>query len=71
MTESTVQLPHTNGKAVVREILDRLPENATFPEIAEEIAIQAAFDEAEEDIREGRVYSNAEMKERARKWRGK
>jgi hypothetical protein len=66
-----IAAPTESPKALVREVLDRLPENASLPEIAEEIAILAALQEAEQDIREGRVSSNAEVKERARRWLSK
>ena len=67
----TVTALADSPKAIVREVLDRMPENASLPEIAEEIAILAALEEAEQDIREGRVSSHADVKERARKWRSK
>jgi predicted transcriptional regulator len=67
VTEPRPVLP----KVIVREALDRMPENATLHEIAEEIAILAALEEAEDDIRAGRVSSNDEVKERARRWRSK
>jgi predicted transcriptional regulator len=71
MSSSVTAAGATTPKAVVREMLDRLPENATFAEIAEEIAILTALEAAEDDIRAGRVSSDEEVKERARKWRSK
>jgi hypothetical protein len=69
MSDATAVQPPTSPKAVVREALDRMPENASFEEIVEEIVILAALDEAEQDIRTGRVSSTAEVKERAKRWR--
>lgn len=71
MSSSTTESGAVSPKAIVREVLDRLPENATFEEIAEQIAILTALEAAEEDIRAGRVFTDEEVKERARKWRSK
>ena len=39
-----------------------------FRDVSEEIALLAAVQEAEEDIRAQRVVSNAEMKNRIEEW---
>lgn len=71
MSSTTVDVATATPKTIVRQVIDRMPENATFREIAEEIAILSALEDAEEDIREGRVSSQEEVKERARRWRSK
>jgi predicted transcriptional regulator len=71
MASSATETGPVLPKAVVREALDRMPEDATLREIAEEIAILAALEEAEGDIRAGRMASNEEVKARARTWRSK
>jgi len=71
MSSSVTEAGATSPKAIVREVLDRMPENATLEEISEQIAILTALEAAEDDIRAGRVSSDEEVKERARKWRSK
>jgi len=71
MSSSTTEAAATTPKAIVRQVLDRMPEDATFEEIAEEIAILTALEAAEDDIRNGRVSSDEEVKERARRWRSR
>jgi len=51
-------------KAQVLHAITRLPEDADFRDINEEIALLAAVDEAEEDIRQGRTLENSTMKQR-------
>jgi predicted transcriptional regulator len=55
-------------KQVVLEAVNRLPNEATFQDIAEEIAFLAALREGEEDLKSGRIVSNEEMKQRLDAW---
>ena len=55
-------------KQQVLSAIQRLPEDIDFRDVSEEIALLAAVQEAEEDIREQRVVSNAEMKSRIEEW---
>jgi predicted transcriptional regulator len=71
MSDSAADSGAVSPKNVVREVLDRLPENATFREIAEEIAILTALVEGAEDIRAGRVSSHTDVKHRAFQWRNR
>jgi predicted transcriptional regulator len=71
MSSSAPEAAGPSPKAIVRQVLDRMPENATFEEIAEEIAILTALEAAEDDIRNGRVSSDEDVKERARRWRSR
>ena len=71
MTNAATANGSASPKAIVREALDRMPENASFEEIMEEIEILAGLERAEQDIRDGRVSSNAEVKERAKTWTSK
>lgn len=52
------------AKQIVLEAVHRLPKEATFHGIAEEIAFLTAIREGKEDLKQGRVISNEEMKER-------
>jgi len=58
----------TTAKQMTLEAVHRLPEEATFQDIADEIAFLAAVREGEEDLKEGRVISNEEMKRRLGAW---
>jgi predicted transcriptional regulator len=56
------------AKQMVLEAVHRLPNEATFQDIADEIAFLAALREGEEDLKKGRVISNEEMKRRLDQW---
>ena len=58
----------TTVKQIVLEAVHRLPEEADFHDIAEEIAFLSAVREGENDLREGKVVSNDEMKRRLDSW---
>ena len=45
-----------------------MPDDIDFKDINEEIALLAAVEEAEDDIRENRVISSEEMKSRLESW---
>lgn len=53
--------PMQTVKEQVLQILHRLPDDADFRDVNEEIALLAAVAEAEADIREGRLVENQEM----------
>ncbi len=55
-------------KHQVLSAIQRLPDDIDFRDVNEEIALLAAVQEAEDDIREGRVVSNDEMKSRIGEW---
>jgi predicted transcriptional regulator len=58
----------TTAKQMVLEAVHRLPEEASFHDIAEEVAFLAALREGEEDVKQGRIISNEEMKRRLDSW---
>ena len=58
----------TTAKQIVLEAVHRLPEEASFHDIAQEVAFLAAVREGEEDLVQGRVISNEEMKKRLDSW---
>jgi predicted transcriptional regulator len=58
----------TTAKQMVLEAVHRLPEEADFHDIAEEIAFLSAIREGETDLHEGKVVSNDEMKRRLESW---
>ena len=49
----------------------KLPDDARLPDIEEELALLAALQEADEDIRVGRLVSNEEMSVRVSQWSGR
>ena len=49
-------------------VIGALPEDASYQTVSEEISILAALDEAEDDIRQGRVISHEEVKQRFSSW---
>jgi hypothetical protein len=55
-------------KHQVLSAIQRLPDDIDFRDVSEEIAMLAAVQEAEDDIRENRVVSNTEMKNRISEW---
>jgi predicted transcriptional regulator len=60
--------PMQTVKEQVMHVLQRLPDDADFRDVNEEIALLAAVAEAEADIREGRLVENNEMKARLDEW---
>lgn len=55
-------------KEQVLEAIQRLPDDIGFRDVTDEIALLAAVHEAEQDIQQGRVISNDEMKSRIAQW---
>ncbi len=50
------------------QALGTLPEDASYNDLQEEVKILAALEEADSDIREGRVVSHEEVKRRLAQW---
>ena len=55
-------------KQQVLAAIQRLPDDISFHDVNEEIALLAAVQEAEDDIREKRLVSNSDMKSRIEEW---
>lgn len=55
-------------KEQVLQVISRLPDDADFRDVTEEIAFLAAVREAERDIAEGRVITNGQLKARLGEW---
>lgn len=58
-------------KVAAREVIDRLPENATLHEIIEELRILDALEESVREIDEGKGIPQAEAMRRTREWLSK
>jgi predicted transcriptional regulator len=57
-----------SAKQSVLEAIRRLPDDADFEVIADEVAFLAALRTAEEDIRAGRLVSNESARDRLESW---
>jgi predicted transcriptional regulator len=55
-------------EGTVLQAIQRLPDDIDFRDVADEIALLAAVQEAERDIKQGRLISNEEMKSRIGQW---
>ena len=62
--------PHMTVKEQVMLAIERLPEDADFKDVKDEIAFLAALREAEDDIAAGRTVTNEEMRRRIGSWTG-
>ncbi len=58
-------------KELVLNAIHRLPEDANLKDVAEEIAFLVALQEGHEDLKQGKVISNEEMKKRLDSWLSK
>ncbi len=55
-------------KEQVLQAIQRLPDDIDFRDVSDEIALLAAVHEAEQDIQQGKVISNEEMRSRIEGW---
>ena len=55
-------------KEQVLQAIQRLPEDIDFRDVTDEIALLAAVHEADQDIQEGRLVSNEQMRSRIEGW---
>lgn len=58
----------STAKEDVRQILDRLPEDATYEDIQYHIYVRQKVEKGLKDVEEGRVVSQAEAEARMEKW---
>ena len=58
----------STAKEEVREILDRLPDDATLEDIQYELYVRQKIRQGLQDEAEGQVISHDELKERMAKW---
>ncbi len=57
-----------SDKQLIMEAIERLPDDASFEEVREEIEILAALRRARQASAEGRVYSLEDAKQKAAQW---
>ena len=51
-------------KAEARQLIDRLPDDATWEDLQYEIYVRQSIEAGMKDIEEGRVHSSAEVRRR-------
>lgn len=61
-------IPTMTDKQAVLDALQRLPENASLEEIAEELRIMAAIRRGRSDIAAGRVKTHEEAQQMLKSW---
>jgi hypothetical protein len=57
-------------KEQVLRAIQRLPDDIEYRDVAEELALLMAVNEAEVDIEKGRLVTNEQMQARIREWTG-
>jgi predicted transcriptional regulator len=58
------------AKEEIKEMLEKLPDNASFEEIQYHIYVQEKIEHGINEVREGRVVSQEEAEKRMAKWLG-
>ena len=56
------------AKAKIKEVVEALPEDASYENIMRELTFRRMVDRGLEDSREGHIISNEEMQHRIRTW---
>ena len=64
MTETLLQ----SDKQIASDLVERMPDTATFDQIREELAIAQAIREGIADADAGRVLAHAEVVRRSKTW---
>lgn len=57
-----------SAKEAVLQAIHRLPDDADYHAIAEEVAFLAALEQGEQDIRADRVVSNEDVRKKLEAW---
>ena len=58
------------AKDEVRKLLDRLPDTSSFEDIQYHIYVREKIEQGLEDVKKGRVLSQAKVERRMAKWLG-
>ncbi len=56
------------AKARIKEVIEALPEDASYEEIMRELTFRRMVDRGLEDSRKGRIISNEDMQHRIKTW---
>jgi predicted transcriptional regulator len=57
-----------SAKESVLQAIHRLPDDADYRAIAEEVAFLAALEQGDQDIQAGRVVSNEDVRKKLESW---
>ncbi len=57
-----------SAKQIAMEIIQSLPEDCTLGEVAYRLYLRELVEEAREDFRQGRVFTQEEIEREAAKW---
>ncbi len=57
-----------SAKEAVLQAIHRLPDDADYGAIAEEIAFLAALEQGDRDVQAGRVVSNEDVRKKLESW---
>jgi len=57
-----------SAKKAVQEVLKQLPENSSFEDIQYHIYVREKIERGLKDLKEGNVYTQAEVEKRMSKW---
>ena len=57
-----------SAKATVLQAIHRLPDDADYHAIAEEVAFLTALEQGDQDIQAGRVVSNEDARKKLEPW---
>ncbi|OGR93053.1 MAG: hypothetical protein A2992_04800 [Elusimicrobia bacterium RIFCSPLOWO2_01_FULL_59_12] len=57
-----------SAKKAVQEVLKQLPENSSFEDIQYHIYVREKIERGLQDLREGKVLTQAEVEKRMSKW---
>jgi len=59
------------AKETVRDLLDKLPEDASYQDIQYRIYVRQKIENSLQAVREGRILTQEEVEKRMAKWLGK
>ena len=68
MRKAAAKTMAATAKDAVREILEQLPEDASYEEIRYRIYVREKVERGLEDLRQGRVLTQEEVEQRMAKW---
>jgi predicted transcriptional regulator len=70
MTTQRKEEGMSTAKEEVRKLLDQLPDEASFEDIQYHIYVREKIERGLKDVKEGRVFTQAEVEEKMSKWLG-
>jgi len=71
MSTTLAARPDRTPKDVIIEAVQKMPDDASYCKITEEVFLLAALERASQGVEDGDFVTQAEAKERMRQWRSK